>query len=157
MATQTQALRPLNTRDMLAIFGVSHMTLLHWRNPVEGVEHRKTPMPFTIKGRSVTFAAPRIKTWAEKNGVEMKKDPLVLASKPLPLKRQGETMRKIMDREVRSVQAKKAAPKKVAAKKATPKRAAPKAPNENRPAAHSGKKRSAKIVPLLKHLGIRKS
>lgn len=164
MASQTQTLRPLNTRDMIAIFGVSHMTLLHWRNPVEGVEHRKSPLPFTIKGRNVTFSAPRIKAWAEKNDVEMKKDPLVIASKPLPLKRQGEAMRKIMDREVRRVQAKKATPKKAGPKKLLSKRAPTKALNENnplprlrkedRPAANSGK-RNEKIVPLLKHLGIR--
>lgn len=76
----TKTTRPLTTRDLLAIFGVTHMTLLNWRNPPEGVAHRKAPLPFTQKGRSITFSAIRVKAWATKHKIELLRDPVAVAS-----------------------------------------------------------------------------
>lgn len=124
MAKAETTTRKLTTRDMLAIFGVTHMTLLYWRNPPEGVEHRKTPLPFIQKGRLISFDAKRIKAWGTKNGMEMKYDPEEVAKGPemkpgkrkpaakrLTAKKAGRMMRGI-DAEAKRAIAKKAAKKR---------------------------------------------
>lgn len=66
--------------DLVAIFGVSHMSILNWKQPKDGVEHRKTPLPFHKDADGhVTYTAPAIVAWAKKNGVETVKDPIKYA------------------------------------------------------------------------------
>lgn len=69
--------KPLTTKDLVLIFGVTPMTILNWRKAEEG--SRKKPLPCKIKGRSVEFNAFRVKAWANSNGVPMEHDPLDVA------------------------------------------------------------------------------
>lgn len=79
---KTEALPKLKMPDLVAIFAVSHITIINWKNPKEGVEHRKTPLPShkDSHGR-VTYTATAVKRWADKNEVPMKVDALVYAER----------------------------------------------------------------------------
>lgn len=70
--------KQLTTKDLLVIFGVSHMTTHHWRNGSE----TKTPLPVvdTQGSRTVLFDAKKVKAWAKKNELAMLADPEVVAA-----------------------------------------------------------------------------
>lgn len=63
----------LTTKDLLAAFGVTPMTIANWR---KGTPTR-TPLPSEKQGRSVNYRRDRIERWADKNGVPLL-DPLAL-------------------------------------------------------------------------------
>ena len=69
--------KPLTTKDLVLIFGVTPMTILNWRKPGEG--SRKKPLPFTTRGVSVEFSPIRVKAWANSHGLPMVHDPLDVA------------------------------------------------------------------------------
>ncbi len=63
----------LTTKDLLAAFGVTPMTIANWR---AGTPTR-TPLPYEKQGRAVNYRSDRIQKWADKNGVPIP-DPLAL-------------------------------------------------------------------------------
>lgn len=70
----------LNNADMQKLFGVSYMSILHWRKGTP----RKTPLPHTVdKKGSPAYAPKAVASWAKKNGVEMTCEPeKLLTDKP---------------------------------------------------------------------------
>lgn len=60
-----QAAARLTTKDVVAAFGVTPMTVTNWR---AGTPTR-TKLPFTKRGRAVSYQPDKVRGWAEKNGV----------------------------------------------------------------------------------------
>lgn len=110
MATPSQV---LTTAQVKQIAGVSHMAIYHWR---QGTSTRD-PLP-TVAGptpRNVAFKPQALKSWAKKHGVELKHDPVAVASGAVKLK-------PVKPAEKKAVKAAKPAAKKAAkaVKKAAP-------------------------------------
>jgi predicted DNA-binding transcriptional regulator AlpA len=59
------AKKTLTTKQLMAGFGVSDMTVFTWRKGTA----TKEPIPHTVDGRSVTFPVSEVKAWAKKHGV----------------------------------------------------------------------------------------
>lgn len=73
----------LTMAHLVTVFGVSHITIINWKNPKEGVAHRKEPLPSFKDEQTgrVTYNARAVAAWAKKNDVPMKKDPVAIAEK----------------------------------------------------------------------------
>lgn len=99
----------LNTKQVMALAGVSHMAVYQWRQGSE----KRDPLP-TVAGetpRSVAFKPRDLKAWAKRCGIELVADPVAVAS--------GEVVLELPKKAVKT--AKKAA-KKAGTAKATKKR-----------------------------------
>jgi hypothetical protein len=74
----------LTTKQVMAIAGVSHMTVYVWR----GGSATKEPLPAWQGSRvgSVEFNPHQLKSWAKKHGVELKHDPVEVANGTVKLK-----------------------------------------------------------------------
>lgn len=82
-AKTTTRLPRLTMPDLVKVFRVSHITIINWKNPKEGIEHRKDPLPHfkdDATGR-VTYNAKAVRAWALKHDVAMHVDPMVIAEK----------------------------------------------------------------------------
>lgn len=68
----------LNTKQVMALAGVSHMTVYQWRAGTK----TKDPLPSYEGERpgSVEFKPGELKSWARKHGVELRADPVAVAS-----------------------------------------------------------------------------
>lgn len=79
----TTKLPRLRMPDMIRIFPVSHITIINWKNPKEGVEHRKDPLPHRKDPETgaVDYNARDVKRWADKFEVPYKIDPVAYAER----------------------------------------------------------------------------
>lgn len=77
----------LNTKQVMALAGVSHMTVYQWRHGTA----TKDVLPSHEGNRpgSVEFKPRELKSWAKKHGIELKADPVEVAAgrEKLPVKR----------------------------------------------------------------------
>jgi hypothetical protein len=82
-AKRAQALPKLTMPQLVDVFRVSHITIINWKNPKEGVEHRKEPLPHHKDAETgrVTYDARKVAAWAKRNDVPMHKDPVAMATK----------------------------------------------------------------------------
>jgi predicted DNA-binding transcriptional regulator AlpA len=75
MATRTPT---LSIKQVMALAGVSHMAVFHWR---AGSTKREALPTVAVEGsRSVAFQPRVLKAWAKKHGVELKHDPVSVAT-----------------------------------------------------------------------------
>jgi len=73
----------LTTKQVMAIAGVSHMTVYVWR---QGSETRD-PLPTVEKeAPAVRIAPAKLKSWAKRYGIELKYDPVGVATGAMKLK-----------------------------------------------------------------------
>jgi len=72
MATAT-----LTTKQVMALAGVSHVTVYLWRQGTPTKE--ALPTVDGSQGRAVVFKPTTFRAWAKKHGVELKCDPVALA------------------------------------------------------------------------------
>lgn len=75
----------LTTKQVMAIAGVSHMTVYVWR---QGTATRDALQTISDKKRpnAVLFSAAKLKAWAKKHGVELLHDPVAVADGTVKLK-----------------------------------------------------------------------
>lgn len=64
----------LTTKQLLLVFGVSHMTVYSWRN----LEHDPLPVVAGTPPRTVLFCLKEVKAWAKRNGVQIMVEPSVV-------------------------------------------------------------------------------
>lgn len=67
----------LTTKDLLQIFGVTAMTITGWRKGLTA--KAELPTITKIPGR-ILFNRAAVKKWAEKEGVEIRVDPITFIS-----------------------------------------------------------------------------
>lgn len=79
MTTKTQKPR-WTSKDLLQIFGVSHMTLLHWRAGLTK-SLGKIPHSKSAKTGRVVFDPDAVLKWAEKRGVSVDQAAVKAANK----------------------------------------------------------------------------
>lgn len=74
----------LSTKQVMALAGVSHMTVYVWRSG----SANKEPLPAWEGARagSVEFDPRELKTWAKKHGIELKHDPVEVANGTVKLR-----------------------------------------------------------------------
>lgn len=73
----------LSTKQVMALAGVSHMTVYSWR---KGSATRE-PLPTVDTGSiSVAFSPAKLKAWAKKHGIELRHDPVAVADGSVKLK-----------------------------------------------------------------------
>lgn len=74
----------LNTKQVMALTGVSHVTIYLWR---AGSESRE-PLPAVTGARpnSVEFVPTQLRAWAKKYGIGLKHDPVEVAKGAVKLK-----------------------------------------------------------------------
>lgn len=71
MATEKAATTRLDTRQLQALFGVTHMSIYHWRKGTPTRAPLKTLKPAKDEpAKAVRFDANATLAWAKKHGVE---------------------------------------------------------------------------------------
>jgi predicted DNA-binding transcriptional regulator AlpA len=74
----------LNTKQVMALAGVSHMTVYQWR---AGTATRDAlPSYEGSRPRSVEFKPGELKAWAKRYGIPLKLDPVQVAAGAVTLK-----------------------------------------------------------------------
>jgi len=68
----------LTTKQVMALAGVSHVTVYLWRQGTPTKDPLPTATPMS-NPRNVVFLPRTLRAWAKKHGVELKCDPVALA------------------------------------------------------------------------------
>lgn len=66
----------LTTKQVMALAGVSHVTVYMWR---QGTPTKEVLPTVGSQGRAVVFKPTTFRAWAKKHGVPLKCDPVALA------------------------------------------------------------------------------
>lgn len=81
-----QQANALTNKNMMNLFGVSHVTIFNWR---KGTPQREQ-LPTVQVGNSIRYPVVKVKAWAKSHGIEMLMDPQTLVGtgvlKPGPKK-----------------------------------------------------------------------
>ena len=91
--------RKFNTRQVMAGFNVSDMTIFNWR---QGSAQRK-PLPITQDGRQVVFREDQMVAWAKEQGIKFNataaatvEGPKAVGTKPTAVKTPPQAKKKVV-------------------------------------------------------------